>query len=63
VTTDGLPDRGLRCGEKAVDVVRHVWLGAEVIHWDGYPDNPDVVVLADPDRNRLYIVDLAHEQG
>jgi hypothetical protein len=27
---------------------------------DSYPDDPDFVVLADPDGNRFCIVDLAH---
>ncbi|HEX4660999.1 MAG TPA: hypothetical protein VH307_26715 [Streptosporangiaceae bacterium] len=28
---------------------------------DSYPDDPDFVVLADPDGNRFCIVDLSHE--
>jgi len=28
-----------------------------------YPDDPDFVVLADPDGNRFCIVDLGHEDG
>lgn len=49
--------------EQATEVARLVSLGAEMVDWDGYPDDPDFVVLADPDGNRFCIVDLGHEQG
>jgi len=49
--------------EQAVEVARLVDLGAERVDWDGYPDDPDFVVLADPDGNRFCIVDLAHGDG
>jgi hypothetical protein len=52
VTTDGLRDRGLRCGEQAAEVVRLVSLGAEVIDWDGYPDNPDFVAAPWPKSSK-----------
>jgi hypothetical protein len=29
----------------------------------GYPEDPDFVVLADPDGNRFCIVDLSHDRG
>lgn len=47
--------------EQAAEVDRLVSLGAERVDWDGYPANPDFVVLADPDGNRFCIVDLGHE--
>jgi len=42
-------------------VARRVSLGAEQGDWDLYPDDPDFVVLADPEGNRLCVVDLSHE--
>jgi catechol 2,3-dioxygenase-like lactoylglutathione lyase family enzyme len=47
--------------EQALEVERLVALGAERVDWDSYPDDPDFVVLADPDGNRFCIVDLGHE--
>ena len=47
--------------EQAVEVARLVSLGAERVEWDSYPEDPDFVVLADPDGNRFCIVDLGHE--
>ena len=38
-------------------------LGARRVDWDSYPDDPDFVVLADPDGNRFCIVDVAHTYG
>jgi len=49
--------------EQAAEVARLVSLGAEQVEWDSYPDDPDFVVLADPDGNRFCIVDLSHEHG
>ncbi len=49
--------------EQAAEVARLVSLGAERADWDSYPDDPDFVVLADPDGNRFCIVDLGHEHG
>jgi hypothetical protein len=40
-----------------------VALGAERVDWDSFPDDPDFVVLADPDGNRFCIVDLGHGTG
>jgi len=45
---------------QAVEVARLVSLGAERVDWDSYPDDPDFIVLADPDGNRFCIVDLSH---
>lgn len=49
--------------EQAIEVARLVSLGAQRVDWDSYPDDPDFVVLADPDGNRFCIVDLSHEQS
>ncbi|MHB1596218.1 MAG: VOC family protein [Streptosporangiaceae bacterium] len=39
---------------------RLVSLGAAEVDWDSYPEDPDFVVLADPDGNRFCIVDASH---
>jgi catechol 2,3-dioxygenase-like lactoylglutathione lyase family enzyme len=49
--------------EQAAEADRLVALGAARVDWDLYPDDPDFVVLADPDGNRFCIVDLSHEAG
>ncbi|MGY1730010.1 VOC family protein [Geodermatophilus sp. SYSU D01045] len=46
--------------EQAAEVERLVGLGAGRVEWDAYPDDPDFVVLADPEGNRFCVVDLAH---
>ena len=46
--------------EQASEVERLVSLGAERVQWDSYPEDPDFVVLSDPDGNRFCIVDLSH---
>ena len=47
--------------EQQAEAERLVSLGARRVDWDSYPDDPDFIVLADPDGNRFCIVDLAHE--
>jgi catechol 2,3-dioxygenase-like lactoylglutathione lyase family enzyme len=47
--------------EQQAEVDRLVSIGAERVDWDSYPDDPDFVVLADPDGNRFCVVDLSHE--
>ncbi|MHB1472838.1 MAG: VOC family protein [Dermatophilaceae bacterium] len=47
--------------EQASETERLVAIGAQRVDWDSYPDDPDFVVLADPDGNRFCIVDLSHE--
>ncbi len=47
--------------EQEAEAARLEALGAERVDWDSYPDDPDFVVLADPDGNRFCIVDLGHE--
>ena len=49
--------------EQQAEVGRLLSIGAERVDWDSYPDDPDFVVLADPDGNRFCIVDLSHETG
>jgi catechol 2,3-dioxygenase-like lactoylglutathione lyase family enzyme len=49
--------------EQQDEVDRLVSLGAERVAWDSYPQDPDFVVLADPDGNRFCIVDLSHEHA
>jgi len=46
--------------EQRAEVERLVALGAQLVDWDTYPDDPDFVVLADPDGNRFCIVDAGH---
>ena len=46
--------------EQASEVERLVALGAERVDWDLYPDDPDFVVLSDPEGNRFCIVDKSH---
>ncbi|HEV2373785.1 MAG TPA: VOC family protein [Streptosporangiaceae bacterium] len=46
--------------EQAAEAERLVGIGASRVDWDRYPDDPDFVVLADPDGNRFCIVDLSH---
>ena len=46
--------------EQQAEAARLVGLGAERVAWDSYPDDPDFVVLADPEGNRFCIVDLGH---
>lgn len=53
----------LDAAEQEAEGARLVTLGAERVDWDSYPDDPDFVVLADPDGNRFCIVDLSHGHG
>ncbi|MFC9326187.1 VOC family protein [Kitasatospora sp. NPDC057015] len=46
--------------EQAAEVERLVALGAVRVDWDSYPDDPDFVVLADPEGNRFCVIDTAH---
>ena len=43
--------------DQALEVERLVALGAERVDWDLYPEDPDFVVLADPDGNRFCVID------
>jgi catechol 2,3-dioxygenase-like lactoylglutathione lyase family enzyme len=46
--------------QQEAEAARLVALGAQRVDWDSYPEDPDFVVLADPDGNRFCIVDLSH---
>jgi catechol 2,3-dioxygenase-like lactoylglutathione lyase family enzyme len=46
--------------EQAVEIERLLSLGAELVDWDLYPDDPDFAVLADPDGNRFCVIDTTH---
>jgi catechol 2,3-dioxygenase-like lactoylglutathione lyase family enzyme len=45
--------------QQAQEVERLISLGAERVDWVLYPDDPDFVVLADPDGNRFCVVDTS----
>jgi len=46
--------------EQTAQVERLIALGAQLVDWDLYPDDPDFVVLADPDGNRFCVIDNSH---
>jgi catechol 2,3-dioxygenase-like lactoylglutathione lyase family enzyme len=46
--------------EQRSEIDRLIRLGATHVDWDAYPDDPDFVVLADPDGNRFCVVDASH---
>lgn len=46
--------------DQAAEAERLVALGATRVEWDLYPDDPDFVVLADPDGNRFCVIDASH---
>lgn len=45
--------------DQEAEVARLVSLGAERVDWDSYPDDPDFVVLADPEGNRFCVIDTS----
>ncbi|WP_224389864.1 VOC family protein [Pseudonocardia sp. ICBG1293] len=45
--------------EQDTEVARLLSLGATRPDWDGYPAEPDFVVLADPDGNVFCVADLS----
>ncbi|MFG3054266.1 VOC family protein [Kitasatospora sp. NPDC048239] len=45
--------------DQAAEVERLVALGARRVDWDRYPEDPDFVVLADPDGNRFCVIDTS----
>jgi catechol 2,3-dioxygenase-like lactoylglutathione lyase family enzyme len=47
--------------EQETEAERLIQLGATRVGWDGYPADPDFIVLADPDGNLFCIVDLGHQ--
>ncbi|MCX4911321.1 VOC family protein [Streptomyces sp. NBC_00878] len=46
--------------DQAAEVERLLSLGARTVDWDLYPEDPDFVVLADPDGNRFCVIDTSH---
>lgn len=48
-------------GEQEAEASRLISLGARRVDWDSYPEDPDFIVLEDPEGNRFCIVDLSHE--
>ncbi len=46
--------------EQLAEVERLVALGAQRVDWDLYPEDPDFIVLADPDGNRFCVIDTSH---
>ncbi|GIH78397.1 VOC family protein [Planobispora longispora] len=46
--------------DQAAEVERLIALGAGRVDWDLYPEDPDFVVLADPDGNRFCVIDPTH---
>jgi catechol 2,3-dioxygenase-like lactoylglutathione lyase family enzyme len=46
--------------DQAAEVERLVSLGARTVDWDLYPEDPDFVVLSDPDGNRFCVIDTGH---
>ncbi|MCC9742275.1 VOC family protein [Streptomyces sp. MNU89] len=46
--------------EQAAEVERLLSLGAERVDWDLYPEDPDFVVLTDPEGNPFCVIDTAH---
>jgi len=47
--------------EQEAEADRLVSIGARRVDWDSFPEDPDFIVLEDPDGNRFCIVDLSHE--
>ncbi|MEU4154638.1 VOC family protein [Streptomyces sp. NPDC026659] len=49
--------------EQEAEIARLLSLGAVRVDWDSYPEDPDFVVLADPEGNRFCVIDAAHGQN
>jgi catechol 2,3-dioxygenase-like lactoylglutathione lyase family enzyme len=47
----------LYADDQSAEVERLVSLGAQRVDWDLYPEDPDFIVLADPDGNRFCVID------
>ena len=45
--------------DQAAEVARLEALGAEVVPWDGRPDDADYVIMQDPEGNRFCVIDAA----
>lgn len=46
--------------DHAAELTRLIALGATRVDWDRYPENPDFVVVADPEGNRFCVIDTSH---
>ena len=46
--------------EQADEIDRLIGLGATRVPWDSYPEDPDFVVLADPEGNRFCVIDASY---
>ena len=46
-------------GGTQAEVARLLALGASIVDWDLYPEDPDFVVLADPEGNRFCVIDVS----
>ncbi len=46
--------------EQVAEADRLVSIGALRVDWDDYPEDPDFIVLEDPEGNRFCIVDVNH---
>jgi catechol 2,3-dioxygenase-like lactoylglutathione lyase family enzyme len=49
----------LYADDQLAEVDRLLGLGAVRADWDRYPDDPDFIVLTDPDGNRFCVVDAS----
>jgi len=49
----------LYADDQAAEIERLVSLGAGRVDWDLYPEEPDFVVMEDPDGNRFCVIDRA----
>ena len=47
--------------EREAEADRLVSLGASRVDWDRFPDDPDLIVLADTEGNPFGILNLGHE--
>ncbi|HKU03945.1 MAG TPA: VOC family protein [Arthrobacter sp.] len=47
----------LYADDQSAEVERLVSLGARRVDWDSYPEDPDFVVLEDPDGNLFCVID------
>jgi predicted enzyme related to lactoylglutathione lyase len=45
--------------DQVAEISRLVSLGATVVDWDLYPEDPDFVVLADTEGNRFCVIDTS----
>jgi catechol 2,3-dioxygenase-like lactoylglutathione lyase family enzyme len=46
--------------DQAAEIERLISLGATRADWDRYPENPDFVVMADPEGNIFCVIDTGH---